>query len=151
MWLPIKMDVAAKFATQWTHFLIISKSCRESYVAANFQLNMTFLVQDKIFFCKNDIFWQFFKCYTIFDHARRGDGNLCNLCVYFLPSSVILFHLFALCCFLCLVQRCDMLMMTQHLCTSMSQSRNVKFYQIYLTLSCVLCRGLICVVVLPPC
>ena len=53
------MDVAAQFATLWTHFLIILKSCIESYVAAKFQLNMTFLVRDKNFFVKMTFFGNF--------------------------------------------------------------------------------------------
>ena len=65
MWLPIKMNVAAKFATQWTYFLIFSKGCIESYVAANFQLHMTFLVQDKIFFVKIT-FFGIFSSVTLF-------------------------------------------------------------------------------------
>ena len=46
MRLTIKMDVAAKYATQWAIFLFFGKIQRETNVAAKFELCMTLLRRD---------------------------------------------------------------------------------------------------------
>ena len=46
MRLTIKMDVAAKYATQWVIFLSFGKIQRETNVAAKFELCMTLLRRD---------------------------------------------------------------------------------------------------------
>ena len=51
-----EMDIAAKFATQWTDFFIFSKRYAKSYLAAKFQLNTTRLHKDIQFFVKNNFF-----------------------------------------------------------------------------------------------
>ena len=48
----LHMNIAAKFATQWTYFLIIWRSYMKSNIAAKFQPNITYLNQDIEVFVK---------------------------------------------------------------------------------------------------
>ena len=59
------MDVAAKFATQWTLFLVILKTNNKSDVASKFQPNMTSWSKDITFCVKTAIFCEKI-CDTLF-------------------------------------------------------------------------------------